>query len=106
MCETVAEAGFSVEGPHAGISSAMLAFQKEKPALAILDISLNDGNVFPLAEKLVEEEVPVIFHSGRHSREEVEAQFPAATTLLKPCPPTEMIQAVNDVLEECAAAQD
>lgn len=106
LCDTVEEAGFVVEGPHAGISSAMLAFQKEKPDLAILDISLNDGNVFPLAEKLVEEEVPVIFHSGRHSREEVKAHFPAATTLLKPCPPTEMIQAVNDVLEECAAAQD
>lgn len=99
LCDTVAEAGFEVEGPHSGISSAMLAFQKEKPDLAILDISLDDGNVFPLARKLAEEDVPIIFHSGRHSREEVEAHFPSAVTLQKPCPPTDMLEAVNKVLE-------
>lgn len=99
LCDTVAEAGFEVEGPHAGISSAMLAFQKEKPDLAILDISLDDGNVFPLARKLQDEDVPIIFHSGRHSPEEVEAQFPEAMTLRKPCPPTQVIAAVNKVLE-------
>ena len=99
LCDTVSEAGFEVEGPHAGISSAMLAFQKEKPDVAILDISLDDGNVFPLARKLADEDVPIIFHSGRHTREEVEAEFPKATTLLKPCPPTEMIEAVNKVLQ-------
>ena len=31
LCDTVAEAGFEVVGPHSGISSAMLAFQKESP---------------------------------------------------------------------------
>ncbi len=106
LCETVEEAGFEVEGPHAGISSAMLAFQKEKPALAILDITLDDGNVFPLARKLAEENVPIIFHSGRHTREEVKAHFPTATTLLKPCPPAAMLKAVNDVLDECEAATE
>ncbi|QUL38192.1 response regulator [Erythrobacter sp. JK5] len=98
LCDTVAEAGFSVEGPHSGISSAMLAFQKEKPDLAILDIQLDDGIVFPLAQKLAAENVPIIFHSGRHSRAEVEAHFPTATTLEKPCPPAAMLDAVNEVL--------
>ena len=98
LCDTVEEAGFEVEGPHSGISSAMLAFQKEKPDLAILDVELDDGVVFPLAQKLAEENVPIIFHSGRHSREEVERHFPAATTLAKPCPPAQVIEAVNGVL--------
>ncbi len=99
LCDTVEEAGYEVEGPHAGISSAMLAFQKEKPDLAILDISLHDGNVFPLARKLEEENVPIIFHSGRHSRSEVEEHFPTATTLEKPCPPADVMQAVSNALE-------
>lgn len=99
LCDTVSEAGFEVEGPHAGISSAMLAFQKEKPDLAILDITLDDGSVFPLARKLADENVPIIFHSGRHSPEEVQEHFPEATTLQKPCPPTEVIETVNKVLE-------
>ncbi|WP_337661020.1 response regulator [Erythrobacter sp. Alg231-14] len=106
LCDTVEEAGFEVEGPHAGISSAMLAFQKEKPALAILDISLDDGNVFPLAQKLAAEDVPLIFHSGRHTREEIKAKFPTAITLMKPCPPAEVLRAVNDVLDECEASRD
>ena len=104
LCDTVEEAGYSVEGPHSGISSAMLAFQKEKPDLAILDISLDDGEVYPFAQRLVDEDVPIIFHSGRHTREEVAAHFPKATTLIKPCPPADMIEAVNDVLEESAAS--
>ena len=106
LCETVEEAGFEVEGPHAGISSAMLAFQKEKPDLAILDIDLDDGNVFPLARKLADEHVPLIFHSGRYTQEDVAQYFPEAVTLSKPCPPTKVIETVHTVLEECAASAE
>lgn len=98
LCDTVEEAGFQVEGPHAGISSAMLAFQKEKPALAILDVSLDDGNVFPLAKKLQAEDVPIIFHSGMTSEEEIRAHFPDAMIRAKPCPPHDLIAAVNSAL--------
>jgi len=100
--DTVEEAGYRVEGPHAGISSAMLAFQKEKPDLAILDIQLDDGMVFEFAAKLAEQDVPIIFHSGRHTREEIARRFPDARTLEKPCPPAEVIEAVNDVLAPAA----
>lgn len=101
--DTVEEAGYEVEGPHSGISSAMLAFQKARPDLAILDITLDDGVVFPLAKKLAAERVPIIFHSGRETSEAVKAQFPEATTVIKPCPPADMISAVNGALE--AASQ-
>jgi hypothetical protein len=56
--------------------------------------------VFPPAKKpAAQEYLPIIVHSGRHSRAEVEAHFPAATTLAKPCPPAEMLQAANAVLK-------
>lgn len=102
LCDTVEEAGFRVEGPHAGISSAMFAFQKQKPDLAILDINLNDGDSFQLAHKLRAENVPVIFHTGQHTSEEVADRFPGATTLTKPCPPTDVLEAVNKVLISAA----
>ena len=98
LCDTVEEAGFIVEGPHRDVSSAMLAFQKHKPDIAILDVKLDDGVVYALAEKLADEDVPIIFHSGLFTREEVQDKFPQATTLVKPCPPAEMIAAVNEVL--------
>ncbi len=99
LCETVEEAGFEVVGPHSDISSAMLSFQKDKPDLAILDVKLDDGIVYPLAEKLANEDVPIIFHSGQFTQQEVAERFPEAKTLLKPCPPNEMLQAVTDLLE-------
>ena len=64
LSDTITEAGYEVEGPHGDLHSAMLAFQKRKPDLAILDIRLHDTVVFPFAEKLMAEDVPVIFHSA------------------------------------------
>lgn len=98
LCDTVEEAGFHVEGPHAGVSSAMLAFQKEKPDLAILDVSLHDGNTFEFARTLAAENVPILFHTGSDTVDEVEARFPGAQTLTKPCPPADMLAAVNTIL--------
>jgi DNA-binding response OmpR family regulator len=99
LCDTVAEAGFEVEGPHTGISSAMLSFQKAKPDLAIIDVSLEGGNVFAFAREMADQDVPIIFHCDQHPPKEVSAFFPTATTLMKPCPPAEVIKAVNKVLE-------
>ena len=48
LCDTVAEAGYMVEGPFDEISSAMLSFQKCKPDIAILDVQLGDGVHGPL----------------------------------------------------------
>lgn len=106
LCDTVAEAGYDVEGPHRGMSSAIDACEAAKPDLAILDVTLDDGEVYPLAKRLEAADVPIIFYSGRHTPEDVKVHFPQARTLLKPCPPAEMLEAVNDVLEECAAARD
>lgn len=98
LCDTVKEAGYSVEGPHADVNSAMLACQKGTPDIAILDVELDDGTVYPLAERLVKEDIPIIFHSGRRSTEEMKARFPGVPTLSKPCPPKEMIEAVHTAL--------
>ena len=76
LCDTVAEAGYMVEGPYDDLSSAMLAYQKSKPDIAILDVQLGDGIVYPLAEQMMAENVPVIFHSGQLSPAEVALRFP------------------------------
>ncbi|MEO0642564.1 MAG: response regulator [Pseudomonadota bacterium] len=103
LCDTVEEAGYEVEGPFSGASSAMLASRHEKPDLAILDITLDDGEVFALAEQLEADNVPIIFHSGRLTRSQLRERFPTSTTLAKPCPPADMLSAVNTVLESTKA---
>ncbi|MDG5746964.1 response regulator [Qipengyuania sp. XHP0207] len=98
LCRTVEEAGYQVEGPYADIQSTMLAYQKHKPDLAILDVELGDGIVYPLAEQMMAENVPVIFHSGRLTPSEVANRFPKATAVAKPMPPAELIAQVNTAL--------
>jgi DNA-binding response OmpR family regulator len=99
LCDTVEEAGYVIEGPFDDPSSAMLAFQKQKPDLAILDINLAGGTAYSLAEKMMEEDVPVIFHSGQVTSEEVQALYPKAAALSKPCPPSLILEAVQQALE-------
>ncbi|TMM50527.1 response regulator [Qipengyuania marisflavi] len=100
LCDTVSEAGYIVEGPFEDMSSAMLAFQKHKPDLAILDVQLGDGIVYPLAEQMMAENVPVIFHSGQLTPGEVAVRYPAAQSLSKPCPPADVIASVQSALEK------
>ncbi|MDC8754486.1 response regulator [Erythrobacter sp. sf7] len=99
--DTFEEAGYEVEGPYAGISSAMLACQKAKPDLAILDIELVDGLTYELAQTLIDDNVPVILHSERAERDEIAARFPRAVAVAKPCPPAALLDAVGRVLATC-----
>lgn len=98
LCDTVKEAGFIVEGPHPDLGSAMLSLQKNKPDIAILDVRLADGDSFPLAERLMEEDIPIVFHSGEMRPNEVRRRFPDAVACAKPCPPNEIIDTVNAAL--------
>ena len=98
LCDTFEEAGYEVEGPHAGITSAMLACQKERPDVALLDIELIDGLSLELAQKLLDENVPVILHSDPEETRALAMRFPKATTLVKPCPPAELLGAVSRAL--------
>ncbi len=97
--DTVEEAGFQVEGPHSDISSAMLSFEQCRPDLAILEVPLDDEVVLSLAQKLSDENIPIIFHSVRRNESELARRFPKATTLPKPCPPADMIHAVSKGLQ-------
>lgn len=98
LCNTVEEAGYIVEGPHGDIKSAMKALENGTPDIAILDVNLTDGETFELAEMLIAQNVPVIFHSGHFSPDEVNARFPMAQACAKPCPPQKLLVAVQQAL--------
>jgi len=98
LCDTVEEAGFEVEGPYDTASSAIDSLERRTPDLAILDVRLDDGEVFPLAEKLMAANVPVIFHSGEVTPDEVSGRYPQAHALAKPCPPNQIIETMREAL--------
>lgn len=98
LCDTVEEAGFDVEGPFDTAQSAIDSLSRRTPDLAILDINLEDGEVFPLAEQLMAQNVPVIFHSGKVNPQEVFDRYPDAHALSKPCPPDQIIATMREAL--------
>jgi DNA-binding response OmpR family regulator len=98
LCDTVKEAGFEVEGPYDTASSAIDALERRTPDLAILDVRLDDGEVYSLADKLMAANVPVIFHSGQISPGEVNHRYPHAHALAKPCPPNQIIETMREAL--------
>lgn len=62
--------------------------------LALLDVSLSDGEIFPAAEKLGSRGVPIVFHSGHVAGMDDLQRFPNAMTLEKPARQSDIIQAL------------
>jgi len=62
---------------------------------AVLDIRLPDGEVFPVAERLSDSRVPIIFHSGNTETSSLETRFPDAVALSKPVHEGVLIEVVR-----------
>ena len=98
LSETVKDLGYELEGPFEDNKNAIEAIENEMPDLAILDVFTADGEVYPLADRLVEAGVPIIFHSGHVPPEEVKSRYPEAQACAKPCPPDKLIDAVQEAV--------
>ena len=98
LSETVQDLGYELEGPFEGNEGAIEAIEQGMPDLAILDVFTADGEVYPLADRLVEAGVPIIFHSGHVPPDEVRALYPDAVACAKPCPPDRLIDAMQEAV--------
>lgn len=59
--------GGDVLGPFANLSGARAALEETVIDFAVLDIRLDDEEVFPLADELSERDVPFVFATGYDS---------------------------------------
>lgn len=100
LSETVKDLGYRVEGPFVSGETAFDAIGRELPDLAILDVYTADGEVYPLADALTQAGVPIIFHSGHATAGEMQARYPEAQAVNKPCPPDRLIDMVQVALAE------
>jgi PAS domain S-box-containing protein len=83
LSESVAQLGFSVVGPLHNLHDAEVAIAQGAVDGAILDVNLNGRLVYPLAEKLIENNVPFVFITG-YSAENIDARFAEIPVLQKP----------------------
>ncbi|MDE1467800.1 response regulator [Aurantiacibacter sp. D1-12] len=95
LSETVRDLGYRVEGPFANKDHAMIAVDEQLPDIAVLDVMAADGEVFPLADKLTDAGVPIIFHSGHVTDKDVAERYPDAQAAAKPCPPGRLIDMIE-----------
>ncbi len=104
LSETVKDLGYDLEGPFADRKTALISIEGELPDCAILDVFAEDGEVYPLADKLSEAGVPIIFHSGHVPEEEVRSRYPRAQAYSKPCPPDRLIDALQEAVSRTHCA--
>ena len=62
---------------------------------AVLDVRLADGDVYPLADAMIERGVPIVFHSGHADKSELTAAYPSAHALPKPTWGSEVARTVG-----------
>lgn len=98
LAETVRDLGYRVDGPHFGKKTAFAAIGEEMPDFAILDVFIEDGEVYPLADALTDAGVPIIFHSGHVPPKEVKQRYPMAQAAEKPCPPNQLISMIQGAI--------
>ena len=51
---------------------------------ALLDVRLPDGDIYPVARKLDDDDVPIIFHSAHAKAHDLHKRFPGSASLSKP----------------------
>ncbi len=93
------EAGARVIGPFARLSNAMEAFDGARPDAALLDIQIVGGDSFPLARRLHDAGVPIVFHSGSADVSAIERAYPKATLCPKPSSPEHVLRSLVEVID-------
>jgi CheY-like chemotaxis protein len=84
--------------PAASVAQGLAALATATFDVAVLDVHLPDGEVFPVAKQLCERGIPIIFHSGQACAANLMQSFPTAIALSKPASDYQIVTAVNSLL--------
>ena len=95
-------AGYLIDGPYPSIARALSALAMARPDVAILDVQLIDGEVYPVADRLCAIGVPIVFHSCHAMPADLYASYPGSAVCMKPCRGGRLEQAVRTVLSAIA----
>ncbi len=100
------DAGYEIAGPYACVTDALDAINNINPDVALLDVRLRDGEVFPAAERLKQNGVPLIFHSGHIVEDNVADRFPKALHCPKPVMPDVLLGTIQSACVKADCTQE
>jgi two-component system, response regulator PdtaR len=95
IMDELSAAGFGTIGPFATRTQALDYCRTHTPDCAVLDVRLQDGDCFPLADYLAEHQVPIVFHSGHANRSALAERYSNAEVLPKPSPTSQIADVVG-----------
>ncbi len=97
-------AGFVTVGPFAKTAQAVEYCLENMPDCAVLDVRLQDGESYPLADLLAQCNVPFIFHSGHAAQSALLERYPDMRMCSKPAPCSELANLVTELCREVHAS--
>lgn len=89
-----------VVGPAGTVAAALALIDEEDVSAAILDTNLPDGDLTPVASRLIDRGVPVIVHTGIAAPDELRRRYPDLPVYLKPTSSDGLVAALCDMLAE------
>ena len=95
--DLLVEAGFEIAGMAGKLEKALALIEGGACDAAIVDANLAGVSASPAASALAARGLPFIVLSG-YSREQLRDAFPGALFIQKPCPPAQLIQALNTIV--------
>lgn len=95
----LSDAGASVMTPASSVTKAFDRVKEQRPDVAILDVNLQDGLVFPFARHLGEIGVPFVFVTAHARNDSVFAdEFSSRPRLNKPVDENALLATLVDLL--------
>ena len=96
-------AGCVVVGPVPSVEKGLAIAEGESLDGALLDVSLKDGKVFPLAQRLQERQVPFIFATAYDDAWAIPEQYRGAPRVTKPFSEEELHKQMTTIFAESPA---
>ena len=86
VAATIEEARGTVLGPFSSVQDALNIIEHHTIHAAILDINLNDGDVWPVLERLLSHGIFIIVYSSASLPKEMTKRHPSLSFFQKPMP--------------------
>lgn len=93
LADAMADEGAIVVGPFASVKDTLDALDQECVVGAVIDANLLDGDVTPVALRLLDATIPFVIYSGTGVPDGLAALYPGLSFELKPGKPVEALMA-------------
>ena len=101
--ELLRKAGCVVLGPIPRVEMAVPAAREEAIDIALLDVNLAGERVYPVAEALIERDVPFVFMTG-YGREGLAEEYADRPAIAKPFKTAAVLDLLHAVLDRAPSA--